>query len=167
MSRTCGTCRFCCWAYTIKELSKPSLEHCVHECAEGCRVHATHLQPKECVEFGCPYLAGDPIHRPDSFQEVLESSGMKTRSFVPWIPITIPLEEAIEMIRSTRTIMAGLFREGRWHLVSLILDPPAGQVFTGSHRAESQWFELLKKHSHGQASHGRVQGCSGGCQQRR
>ena len=128
--RQCGECRFCCWSFNVTDVPseieglklKPCLESCPYECSGGCSIFGESSRPKECVEFECPYLKGDDIHRPDTFQEVLMELGGNMGNYVPTINISIPKEEAIRKIKETRTVPAGYLLGGKWVETILPLD---------------------------------------------
>jgi len=134
--RECEGCRFCCWSFTVHDVprssdftilqSKPALTHCSHECESGCSIHGADTFPLGCKVFLCPYLAGDEIHRPDTFQYLLESMNITVCAFVPAVPKTIPVEEANDLITRTRTIMAATADlygySGQWVRVVMPLD---------------------------------------------
>lgn len=118
--RECGPCRFCCFAWAVRELSKPALAHCRHECHAGCSIHGHH--PANCRSFACPYLEGAPIHRPDTFQSVLECEIGDIGNYIPAIPVEMPAEEARLKIIETRRLPAFIIVDGQWRNVVLPLD---------------------------------------------
>lgn len=79
-------------------------------------------QPEMCGAFHCPYQEREGLHRPDSFQETLESLGGNIGNYIPVIPDSIPIETANRLIRETRTIPAAVINGGQWVNVILPLD---------------------------------------------
>jgi hypothetical protein len=73
LTKTCGTCTFCCKVMTIDALSKPSGAWCPH-CAvgSGCQIYES--RPEDCREFLCQWLL-DPrmpdALKPDKVKVVL------------------------------------------------------------------------------------------------
>ncbi len=54
--RKCGECRACCTAIAVKELRKPFMAHCEHECDKGCAIYKT--KPDSCSGYECGWLLG-------------------------------------------------------------------------------------------------------------
>lgn len=79
-------------------------------------------QPIPCRIFNCPYQERDGYHRPDNFQETLESLGGNIGNYIPAIPISIPIDKANRLIRKTRTVPASVMNDGQWVDVILPLD---------------------------------------------
>lgn len=69
--RKCGECKACCTAIAVKELRKPFMAHCEHECQKGCNVYES--RPDSCRGYECGWLIGlGPIeHRPDKIGGVI------------------------------------------------------------------------------------------------
>jgi hypothetical protein len=66
--RSCGTCSMCCKVYSIKELSKPAGQWCIHAVrGSGCSIHPN--RPRSCREFFCSWLV-DPNLGPEWKPEV-------------------------------------------------------------------------------------------------
>lgn len=121
--RTCDGCKFCCWSYGVSEVPKEPLSHCAHECGAGCSIHAD--KPSQCREFDCPYIAGDAIHRPDTFQPFLEELGGNLLCYVPYVPLTVSVEKAKEIMQNTRSIHCAIKLDG-WKPMVLSLDQSSG-----------------------------------------
>lgn len=65
-NRTCGECQACCEVLGVKELEKPHLTPCKHQCPTGCAIYS--LRPKTCQIYECLWLSGnlkDEDVRPD------------------------------------------------------------------------------------------------------
>lgn len=144
--RSCDGCRWCCLAYGVSEIQKRALCHCEHECSKGCSIHLMTGYPKECREFQCPYLNGDSIYRPDTFQPLLQRLGISLKSFIPWIPVVIPMKQSKKLIRRTRSILCAV-KADKWELITLKLDQPKGDVFSGSDELREAWQELWDKYA--------------------
>lgn len=114
--RTCDGCRFCCFAWAVDDpiLKKPALTHCRHECALGCFIHPGVGYPSTCRLFTCQYLEGADIHRPDAFQSTLEKAGGNIGNFIPFVHLSISIDEANKLITETRTIPASVIINGQW-----------------------------------------------------
>ena len=100
---------------------KEALVHCQHEC-DGCALHHLGTKPQECQEFDCLYRHGAEIHRPDTFQQVLEDAGGNLGNYIPMIPITMDAEAAKKLIKQERCLPAAILVGGQWRSVILPLD---------------------------------------------
>ncbi len=118
----CNGCRFCCWSWSVEEISKPCLTHCQYECKKGCEIYMRFNRPTACEEFHCPYQERDGLHRPDKFQKTLESLGGNIGNYIPNIPVTIPVETANRLIRETRTLPVSIINGTQWVDVIMPLD---------------------------------------------
>jgi hypothetical protein len=128
--RDCDGCRFCCWSFNVHDVPdtvqglalKDALKHCSFECAAGCSLHEQTEQPWECQEFHCPYQRGEDVHRPDTFQQVLEESQGNIGNYVPIVPATMDAEAAKRLIKQERCLPAAILVGGQWRSVILPLD---------------------------------------------
>lgn len=134
--KTCDDCRFCCWSYGVDELHKRPMQHCGYECSKGCAVHCR--KPKQCADFSCPYLHGDAIYSPMLFQSLLKEVGCNLKSFIPYVALSIPLEKAFSLIRSTRSIPAAI-KADKWTMVVLALDQISETLFSASEEQRKAW----------------------------
>jgi hypothetical protein len=93
---------------------------------------------------------GDDIHRPDTFQALLEGMGITVGEFVPAVPKFIPVQEASDLIAATRTIMAATpaldGRHGQWVKVVLPLDADKEGRWQLSSDLLPPWVDLCSKY---------------------
>lgn len=125
---------------------KPALSRCRFECAAGCEVHATVEQPAACQWFTCPYLAGDAIHRPDTFQRLLETAGGSISNFVPAVAAAIPVDAAETAILKTRTLPAAIMVGNTWVRIILPLDCRADATWRADEGAFREWDRVYRTH---------------------
>jgi len=148
--RSCDKCRWCCWTYNIKDVPvqrrslkvvelKPERSHCRHECDKGCDLHGTFFQPVACHGFFCPYLGGEDIHRPDTFQPLLEELGGNMGNYIPAVPQAMDVEFAKKTIRETRTVPAAALFDGNWVRVVLPLDRQPDGSWVTDEMMHARW----------------------------
>lgn len=69
MSRTCGSCKMCCYLLPVRELDKGANQRCKHECAGGCAVYQRSAMPDSCHLWNCMWLIRPEntanVQRPD------------------------------------------------------------------------------------------------------
>lgn len=147
----CGSCRFCCWIFNASDIpdpilgiaQKPSLEHCVYECNGGCSIHGMSKYPQPCGDFECPYLQGQEIHRPDNFQETLETMNIQVGNFIPAVPIDVPVRIAETLIKDNRSIPAFVMVGREWVRVILSLDRRSDSLWIVNEKSVELWKELF------------------------
>jgi len=123
---------------------KRELQHCHHECASGCALHENVNQPNICRTFQCPYIRGEDVHKPDSFQWLLEELGGNMGNFIPAISTQVPVTEAQALIASSRSLPAFILINGQWIETILPLDKePDGSWQTA---ATDEWAKLYSDH---------------------
>jgi hypothetical protein len=144
--RECSGCKFCCWSFNVHDIPdevrglelKPAFTHCQHECTAGCGLHNDVRQPTTCREFHCPYQTGEQIHRPDTFQSILEALGGNIGNYIPAIDETIPVDEAIALIQRTRSLPAFIINGG-WERVILPLDRETDGTWKATEDMTTAW----------------------------
>ena len=149
--RECDGCRFCCWSFNAHDIPnpvtgfemKPARQHCVFECDKGCELHATERLPQACDEFKCPYLQGQDIHRPDTFQEALEELGGNIGNYIPAVPESVPVSLARTLIREDRSVPAFILLGNEWARVILPLDRNEDRTWTARESAIELWGKFL------------------------
>lgn len=127
--RKCDGCKFCCWSFKVLDVpdtlkgieDKFALQHCQYEGA-GCAIHEQPNYPPMCAGFVCPYLSGADIHRPDTFQQVLEQSKGNIGNYIPMVPTDMLIEDVEQLIRETRSLPAAIMIQNEWTYVMLPLD---------------------------------------------
>lgn len=155
----CNGCRFCCWSYSVEDVPqqakgpglrilqyKAPLSHCQHECEAGCSIHEQKGYPKECRDFRCPYLVGDSIHRPDTFQSLLVGLGGNLGGYVPTIPYVIPVLAASKLITETRTVLASRIFDYQWKKIVMPLDTETDGNWYPKEEFLPPWDELCTKY---------------------
>lgn len=153
MTRECDGCRFCCWVFNVAEIPverrslkvlelKPERQHCRHECQQGCDLHDTFFQPVICHDFMCPYLGGGDIHRPDTFQPLLEELNGDMGNYIPVVPRAMDVEFAKELIRETRSIPAAVLFDGSWVKLVLPLDRQPDGSWVTTEQLHARWMVL-------------------------
>lgn len=113
--------------------------HCRHECEAGCALHETFYQPIICHTFLCPYLGGEDIHRPDTFQPLLMELAGTMGNFIPAIPRAMNVEFACELIRETRAIPAAILMDGQWVRLVLPLDRQPDGSWISDEMMTARW----------------------------
>lgn len=150
--RKCNGCRFCCWSFDVSDV--PSVigfevkihnSHCSFECEKGCSIHELAKQPKTCIDFKCAYLQGKKIHRPDAFQEVLEEMKITMGNFIPAVNEKIDWDEAVQVIKETRTIPADIYAGGIKEIILPLDKEKDGSWMTTQERIE-KWESLYNKY---------------------
>lgn len=151
----CDGCTFCCWSFAVEGMPqhpdltvltvKPELTHCEFE-AIGCAIHEAECYPEGCRIFSCPYLDGQDIHRPDTFQSVLEEVKGNIGNYIPSIPRSIPVQRAIQLIRETRSVLAEIIWDSKWTRVALPLDRDADGMWYPTGQLLAPWAELCLKY---------------------
>ena len=158
-TRTCDGCRFCCWSFNV-DVPVPSclsvlepkreLSHCAHECAAGCALHNDDLQPDICHNFRCPYIHGQPIHKPDVFQELLEAAVGNMGNYIPAVSSEVPIANAHSLIQNDRSlpayILVGNDFGGRWIYTILPLDKNADGGWETNVESVAKWSELYRRY---------------------
>src|SRR5262249_33328066 len=124
---------------------KQTVFHCEHECKSGCSIHGLG-QPTSCVEFQCPYLLGWSIHRPDTFQAVIERTGGNAASYVPAVPEIVPPGMAIALIESLRSVPAAVKTHGGWTQIILSLDQES-DIYSATEEQRKAWTDLIACYS--------------------
>lgn len=149
----CDGCTFCCWSFAVRDVPqlveiklKEELTSCPQLCETGCRIHGTEQYPTGCKEFICPYLIGEPTHRPDTFQKLLMELKGNMGNIIPSIPWVIPVLKAEELIRSSRTIMASFVLDGAWHRTVIPLDREENGSWLVRSEPVNLWNGLFKKY---------------------
>lgn len=125
----CDGCSFCCWSFAVEDIPqhpdlkilKPAQTHCDFE-LEGCAIHNDEQYPHNCRVFRCPYLDGEDIHRPDTFQSVLEELGGNIGNYIPSIPRSVPVQRAVRLVCESRSILAVIILDAKWVRVAMPLD---------------------------------------------
>src|SRR5262245_40216388 len=112
--RKCNSCRFCCWSFAVTDINKQALNHCGHECKQGCKIHEKSKYPPSCKLFICPYLNGEKIQRPDKYQNLLKELNGNIGNYIPAIPINFKAKEVKETILKTRSIPAFIMINNDW-----------------------------------------------------
>jgi len=151
--KTCDGCRLCCWSFnvdvphpTLLSIIEPKreLRHCHHECERGCALHDNPQQPDICRTFQCPYIRDEEVHRPDTFQPLLESLNGNMGNYIPAVSTAIPIESARQLIADTRTILAYMLLDGRWLQTVLPLDKDANGAWATTEPMVSEWGRLYE-----------------------
>jgi hypothetical protein len=150
-SRACDGCTFCCWSFGIDDVPyhglvrKSPLTDCWHAC-HTCGVHDHPDYPKQCRSFICPYLSGDDIHRPDSFEYMLKIMRVTVEGFIPAIPVALDPVEACNLVYETRSMLASMIVRGQWQRSVISLDSPDGVPRMASPTLTLRWISLLAAH---------------------
>lgn len=147
----CDGCRFCCWSFNAHDVPdpllgfalKPARQHCLFECEKGCELHGKKEQPQTCTDFKCPYLQGKYIHRPDSFQRVLEDMDVGVGNFIPAIPPYVPIKMAECLIKENRSVPAYILIGNEWIRVILSLDRQDAKSWVVNEKSVELWTKLF------------------------
>lgn len=150
--RQCDGCRFCCWSFNVTDVPdpikglelKPARQHCLYECSNGCSIHKQAEYPEACDHFQCPYLQGNYIHRPDTFQKTLEEMDIQVGNFIPAIPPYVPVNVAECLIKENRSIPAYILIGNEWIKVILSLDRENGKSWMVNEKSLGLWGDLFK-----------------------
>lgn len=145
--RDCSGCKFCCWSFNVNipEL-KNELTHCKHECEKGCNIHNDVSQTEICRNFKCPYLFGEDVHKPGSFQKVLEEAKGDMGNYIPAICTFVPVETANGLIIGTRTLPAFILVDGQWILSIIPIDKKEDGSWEVSDTMVKSWSLLYQKY---------------------
>lgn len=128
---------------------KSPLAHCQYECVKGCSIHEKKGYPKGCHDIICPYLLDEDIHRPDIFAQCLEELKGNLGGYIPSIPTVVPVQEAIELIIKSRTILVGRIIDKQWKRLVMPLDLDSNGVWYPEEKLLPPWTELLTKYKLG------------------
>ena len=149
--RECNGCKFCCWSFHVNGFAdnsmKLSLSHCSYECKKGCSIHGGEEYPYVCGGFICPYLTGENIHRPDTFQKVLEEAKGNIGNYIPTIPVNFDSAEVRKLIKKSRSVPASIIINDRWHHVILPLDRNENGNWVSTEEIVSVWEEFYNENS--------------------
>ena len=152
----CDGCAFCCWSFAVSDMPtrvdftilqlKPAQTHCDFEFEGGCVIYREEHFPPGCRLLPCPYLEGEDIHRPDTFQAILEESHGNVGNYIPSIPRSIPIQRALRLIRETRSVLAVIILDGKLTRVALPLDRDAEGMWYPTQEILAPWAELCAKY---------------------
>lgn len=148
----CNGCRFCCWVYAASVptsdftilIDKPGLNHCSHECEKGCALHASEHLPPICRDFHCPYQLMPGLHRPDTFQSLLEELHGTNGGYIPIISDKIPVSDALALIARHRSVMAAFLLGDHWIPLALPIDKNYDNSWTVTEESRRAWKELYE-----------------------
>lgn len=154
--RRCGDCRFCCWSFAVHDIpdeikgveDKPILKHCKYECSTGCLIHEQINYPPACKGFICPYLSGENIYRPNTFQPLLEELNKNIGNHIPSISPKIPIKKAERLIRKTKAIPVSITIGGEWIRVVISFNPDQNKDgdCIATKEITEQWKKLHQKY---------------------
>ena len=126
--------------------TKPSLTHCSFEIEDGCAIHESEHYPEGCRVFKCPYLDGEDMHRPDTFQQILEDLDGNIGNLIPVVPRSVPPMKAIELIIKTRSVLAAFVLESKWVRAVMPLDREADGSWYPTEQLLAPWADLCAKY---------------------
>ncbi len=143
--RTCNGCRFCCWSFNVEMFPlKHEITHCMHECEKGCALHGLEQQPETCRDFKCPYLTGEDIYKPSTFQNVLEELRGNMGNYIPAVATHVPINAAINLIRESRSLPAFILIGNTWLKLILPLDRNSDGSWATNDAAMHAWINLYE-----------------------
>lgn len=103
--------------------------------------------PTACRTFFCPYLDGEDIYRPDTFQQLIEKLHGDVGNYIPCIPPHIPTAAAEILIEKTRSIAAAILIGRQWVKVVVSLDRNKDQSWDVKKDVVEAWQKLFQTHN--------------------